>query len=188
MLPTCAEFVSGQVSTRGRSRLRVLLALSAAFALSVAFAPPALAAPPDRTPAVAEPITFEAGEVCPFPVSLAPVGDRRQKITTFADGRQIITASFRARVTNEDTGRSIVVNNSGPASITPNPDGTVTVKVTGRSLFYFFPGDLGPGQPGALLYMTGLVVETLPADFSAILSFTHTGGTTENLCETLAGP
>jgi len=187
-MPTRAEFLIGPARTKGPSRSRGPLALLAAIVLSVAFAQPALADPPTREPAVVGPISFAALEVCPFPVSLAPVGDRRPKITTFADGRQIITGFFGARVTNDATGESIVLNNSGPAFITPNPDGTVTVKVTGRSLFYFFPGDLGPGQPGALLNMTGLVVETLPADFSAILSFTHTGGTTENLCETLAAP
>ena len=46
--------------------------------------------------------------------------------------------------------------------------------------------DLGAGQPGALLAMTGLVEEVLSADFNTVISFAHRAGTTENLCETLA--
>ena len=46
--------------------------------------------------------------------------------------------------------------------------------------------DLGAGQPGALLAMTGLVEEVLSADFNTVISFSHRAGTTENLCETLA--
>lgn len=164
---------------------RAVLVLLAVLALSVSGSQAALADPPTREPLVADPLSFGAGEVCSFPLTLSAERNRQQ-IISFSDGRINIVGSFWTRVTNDATGESIILNTSGPGFITPNPDGTVTLKVTGKSLFYFFPGDLGPGQPGALLNMTGLVVETLPADFSAILSFTHTGGTTENLCETLA--
>ena len=154
-------------------------------ALALALASTALAAPPTRTPVPSGPLEFPAGLVCPFPVLLEVV-ENSQVIKTFADGRQIVTGHFVTRVTNLDTGEAVIRRNSGPIFITPNGDGTVTVKGTGQTIFYFFPGDLGAGEPGALLFMTGLVVETLPADFSAILSFKHVGGTTENLCITLA--
>jgi hypothetical protein len=107
-------------------------------------------------------------------------------MTVFSDGRVTVTGAYKARLTNLSTGEFVDVNAPGPITIVPNPDGTLTVSGRGRTLFFFFPGDLGPGKPGALLYMTGLVVETLTGDFSATLSFRHEGGTTEDLCETLA--
>jgi hypothetical protein len=160
-----------------------LIAVVVAFAVILA-GQPALAKGPIKEPAPADPITFDAGLVCSFPVTLEPVTNR-QSIKIFENGRVMINGAFRTRVTNETTGASIVIGNSGPATITENEDGTITLKVRGRSLFFFFPGDLGPGRPGALLYMTGLVVEVAAADFSTIISFSHPHGTTQNLCETL---
>jgi len=153
--------------------------------LALALASSALAAPPTRTPVPSGPLEFRGGLVCSFPVLLETV-ENSQVIKTFADGRQIVTGHYVTRVTNLDTRQAVIRRNSGPIFVTPNADGTVTVKGAGQTLFFFFPGDLGVGEPGALLFMTGLVVETLPADFSAILSFSHKGGTTENLCTTLA--
>lgn len=123
--------------------------------------------------------------VCPFPVQFEDL-QNTQVITVFSDGRLTVTGAFKSRLTNLSTGEFVDVNAPGPITITPNPDGTLTVSGRGPTLFFFFPGDLGPGKPGALLYMTGLVVERVTGDFSAILSFRHNGGTTEDLCETLA--
>lgn len=152
---------------------------------AIAGGQPALAGGPTKEPAPLDPITFAAGVVCPFRLTLT-AETNKQSLKIFPSGRVMINGSFRAGVTNESTGESIVVGNSGPLTITENPDGTFTIRARGKSLFFFFPGDLGPGQPGALLYMTGLLVEVVSADFSTIISFTHDGGTTENLCETLA--
>lgn len=158
----------------------------AVLALLLAGSQAAFADPPDIEPLVADDLVLAAGEVCEFPVTLSAVTNRQQVIT-FTDGRTFIVGSFRTRVTNEDSGESIVVNNAGPFFVSPNPDGTtLTVKGTGKFLWYAFPGDLGPGEPGALLLTTGLTVETLPLDGSAVISFVRKGGTTENLCETLA--
>jgi hypothetical protein len=144
----------------------------------------AAAKPPSREPFIQDPITFAAGEVCSFPASLENVGGR-QTLTTFANGVVRVTGAAWTRVTNLETGSSATVNSSGPATITPNADGTVTLKATGPFLFFFFPGELGAGRAGAILRTTGLVTERLSADFSQVISFSHPNGTTEDLCRTL---
>lgn len=143
----------------------------------------ASANPPTRFPLGPADGTLEG--VCPFAVGFEDL-QNTGVMTVFSDGRVTVTGAYKARLTNLSTGEFVDVNAPGPITIVPNPDGTLTVSGRGRTLFFFFPGDLGPGKPGALLYMTGLVVETLTGDFSATLSFRHEGGTTEDLCETLA--
>lgn len=165
---------------------RAVLVLLAVLALSVSGSQAALADPPTREPLVLDSVSFGAGEVCTFPLTLSTERNRQQ-IISFSDGRIKIVGSFWTRITNHTTGESIVVNTSGPFFAKSNPDGTETWRGAGRFLWFFFPGDLGPGEPGALLLTTGLSVEIVDLDStSPILSFTRKGGTTENLCETLA--
>jgi hypothetical protein len=64
---------------------------------------------------------------------------------------------------------------------------------TGRELSLFFPGDLGPGSPGALIFIVGSSREVddvpgpTPNPFGfTTLSFEVLSGQTENLCETMA--
>ena len=147
-------------------------------------AQPAAAKAPSRDPYLQDPVTFAAGDVCSFSVKLENV-QGGQTLTTYASGLVRITGAVWTRVTNLDTGKSITINAGGPATITPNSDGTFTVKASGRTLFFFFAGDLGEGRDGALLRMTGLVVEAVSADFTQLISFKHSSGTTEDLCQTL---
>ena len=164
------------------SRLRIVLLIVSLGILLCSQV--ALAKAPTREPFIQEPVTFAAGEVCPFALRLENVSGG-QTLTAFANGDVLITGASFTKVTNLDRGLSLIVNGSGPVSITPNANGTLTLKGTGRGLLFFFPGELGPGRPGALLSTTGLVVETLSADFTQVLSFSHQQGTTEDLCQTL---
>ena len=158
----------------------VLGATAAALALVGA----AGAEGPSRDPLVAEPFLFPAGLVCPFPLLIEPTANG-QTVKTFPDGSVMITGRLRVSITNLATGESLEINGPGPIFVSQNADGTWNVKGTGTNVFYFFPGDLGPGRPGALLRLEGLTLETISADFSVVLSFTH-AGKSENLCETLA--
>jgi hypothetical protein len=146
----------------------------------------AAAKAPSREPFIQDPITFGAGDVCAFSVNFENVRGG-QTLKTYANGVVRITGSVWTRVTNLDSSprRSITVNSAGPATITTNSDGTLTVKASGPTLFFFFPGDLGADRDGAILRMTGLVVETVNADFTQLISFSHPHGTTEDLCQTL---
>ena len=163
---------------------RALRATALAAVVAFVLAAPAVADPPARDPVPSTPLAFPAGSVCPFPV-LGEVTFNKQTQMTFSDGRVLIVGPFKARITNEATGESVERNAPGPIRIEQNPDGTWHVIGTGTTEFLFVADDLGPGQPGALLYGTGLTEETISADFSRVLSYRHVG-TTENLCETLA--
>lgn len=122
--------------------------------------------------------------VCSFPLGFTDV-QNTQVVKIFSDGRTTITGAYKSRVTNLTTGKSVVVNAPGKITLIPNPDGTLTTIGTGRLLFYFLPGELGPGKPGALLYLSGRIVELTTPDYSQFFSVRHKG-TVENLCETLA--
>jgi hypothetical protein len=159
--------------------LSVLIALSMCLLTSS----PALAEGPVTEPVPSDPLVLDGIQnprVCSFPIRLDAVRNNAT-IKTFPNGRVLVSGSFWTRVTNLSTGNSIAFNNSGPITVTPRSDGSVQVTARGQSLFYFFAGDLG--GPG-LLRMTGLVEETISAE-GVITSFSHTGGTTENLCATL---
>jgi hypothetical protein len=121
-----------------------------------------------------------AGVVCPFAVSVDSISIN-ETLTILENGRVFVTGSSVERVTNLDNRRSLVVNVSGPLTAT-SAGGVDTFTARGRNLWGFHRGDLGPGQPGALLLTTGLAVYT---QSSSGITFTHTGGTTENLCQTL---
>jgi len=82
------------------------------------------------------------------------------------------------------TGKSIVVNASGPLSITFGST-SLTAKAEGRTLFSFFPGQLGPNSAPGLILTTGLAIYVLDLGTGAV-TFTHNGGTTEDLCQALS--
>jgi hypothetical protein len=125
--------------------------------------------------------TQAAGVVCPFAVSVDSVSIN-ETLTVLANGRVFVTGLSVERVTNLDNGKSVVVNVSGPFTLT-DADGVQTFVARGRNLWGFHLDDLGPGEPGALLLTTGLAILTAsPSGFT----FTHDVGTTENLCVTLA--
>jgi len=114
-------------------------------------------------------------------------GDERKDLPDFSSGKETILGDFVAEVTNlDDPSKSLHLNIPGPLFITANADGTFTLKGTGRNVFYFFPGELGPGQPGALLLLTGHTTEQFDANFNLVPgSFVHSGGV-QNLCPLLA--
>lgn len=161
-----------------RRGLAVLIALT--FLLIAADA--AWADKPTRFPL--GPVSGTLEGVCPFAVGITEL-QNSQVVTIFSDGRTIITGGFKLRLTNLTTGEFRDVNAPGKVTLIPNPDGTLTTVGTGRTLFYFLPGELGPGEPGAFFYLSGRIVEVTTPDYSQFFSVQHEG-TTENLCVTMA--
>jgi hypothetical protein len=157
------------------SRLPILSLAATAIVLFTATA--ASAAGPTREPAPAPDLTLTG--VCSFPVLLH--ADRNtQTLSTFPDGTLFVRGGFASTATNTLTGKTISVSStSGPLTIVTNPDGTTSIKGTGQNIFYFFAGDLGPGQPPALLLLDGLTTELIDATFTHVLSFEHHGRTTD---------
>jgi hypothetical protein len=105
--------------------------------------------------------------------------------TTFNDGRQLITGTLKVRLTNlDDPSKSLTVNISGPRVVRVTEQGVFTLKATGRWLFFFFPGDFGPGEPGLMVITTGRAI--LRIDAEGDFSFSHPRGTTADVCAALA--
>ena len=159
-------------------RRSVLAALGVAIAFVFGGAS-AQAAAPIRIPLNPVHDVQAAGVVCPFAVSVDSVR-MNETLTILASGRAFITGASIERVTNLDNGKSVVLNVSGPVTIS-SAGGVDTFVARGRNLWGFHRGDLGAG-PGSLLLTTGLAVLTVS---ESGMTFTQSGGTTENLCVTL---
>jgi hypothetical protein len=163
----------------GRTRI-ALASVVAALSLA-AVAPAAIASQPtiQRTP-------FEAGsvsEACGFPVQLDAAGtaldisytDELGNFHLFEAGPQV-----KQTMTNLVTGKSIVVNISGPGQYTFGADGSFTLVGTG--LWSWTRVDPATLEPGIFL-TEGRFVLSFSA--SGVRTFTLTG-TTIDLCSQLA--
>jgi hypothetical protein len=127
---------------------RLLFGIIALVSVSSVLAIPsvALAGKPLKEFAPAPTVTVE--DVCDFPVLLDPIINQ-EYIKTFFDkegdfDRQTVTGRFVVELTNLDSGESMTVNVSGPVFFTLSGN-TLTVRLTGRSLLFFFPGELTTG-------------------------------------------
>jgi hypothetical protein len=121
--------------------------------LAMIVVPVAAANKPTRefVPAPSE-FTLDAS-ICGFDV-LVEVLTNKQFAITFSNGMTTVTGALRVRVTNlDDPTRSIVLNIPGPGFF----DESGVLTATGPWLFFFLPGELGPGSPGVLAYTVGLV-------------------------------
>lgn len=150
------------------------------------FAATANATKPVRGPAAGPPsFTFPAGMVCPFPV-LAEAVENRQTETIFSNGEIQYTGFFLTRVTNTANGKSADFVSGGPARLTPTGN-LLTLETRGPIVFFFFPGDAGPGDDstGRTYYFRGHTeVLVDPATFE-FLEFGFTGNATD-VCAMLA--
>jgi hypothetical protein len=111
----------------------------------------------------------------------------------FSNGVEKEAYTYRVAITNVDTGETRELHEAGTIIFTPLGDSIVETATTGRELSLFFPGDLGPGSPGALIFIIGRSREvdefpgSSPNPFGfTTLSFDVLSGQTENLCETMA--
>jgi len=157
-----------------------LIAILLGVVLVLLLAPAASADKPVREFLPAGDFTLTG--VCAFPVGIE-VTTNKEFITTFSDGRQLITGAFKVRVTNLDSDESLDLNISGPGVITENSDGSVTLEAHGPWMIWFFPGDLGPGSPGRLFVNNGNFVETFSA---AGLTIDKQTGSQQDICAALA--
>ena len=154
--------------------MKTLFALVAS-AVAVAFlgTPMAGATPPTHEPVSFADRTF-TGQ-CSFDV-FRHVLENKSVLTTYSDGSQLTTGTFKERLTNKSTGKYIDVNASGPILAVFHPDGSSTEYLRGRQFVRPF---------GQLLITTGKV--TVERDLNGVIvGFTQQGGTSENVCELLA--
>ena len=158
---------------------RFALTVLVSVGLTLLLGGAALAAKPVREFVPSPPdTTFPAGALCGFPVAVETLRNN-EYLTTFSDGRQRITGALKLRLTNVDTGESLVVNASGPGWYTAT-ETTFNVSGQGRWVLFQFAGD-EPG-PGIFLYRGNL---RFVADESGVRVLSSTSSP-RNLCEDLA--
>jgi hypothetical protein len=163
--------------------LSAALATGAATALAVAAAAPSYAdRPGPKTPGDHSdlPLTFDAGVVCPFEVTItleaAHDWSREESPgVTRGSGRLVV------RFTNDDTEASVVRNISGPGSFSFDAVGNLTaIDVSGVSLGWQTEGSDLTGTIGTALY-----VSHGPFHYNGDLQLVSYTGTYENICNVL---
>jgi hypothetical protein len=174
-------------------RFKRALIVAALVLVAAMFATAATAAKPVKGPCdelCTASASFAAGFICPFAFSFEDVVDNRFQIT-YSNGLIKIAGDRVIRVTNEDTHESRIFQLNGMVTIDAEGARVVTTS-EGPFLWGFVPGDLGEGQPGALLYTRGQAreVDEYPGPHPNAFGFTSLSfevtGTSENLCETMA--
>jgi hypothetical protein len=153
------------------------LALVGGVLFAATVAGTAQAAPPIRT--TEPPFGFDNVSLfCGFPLRAETLRNN-VKITTFSDGRQLVTGSHTYRLTNLSTGKSLVLTDAG--NLITNPEQT-TDTFTGRLVLFLFPGE--PFGPGAWLFI-GRVVATFAEPGGFFYSGLDVTGNRVDLCAAL---
>jgi len=145
------------------------------------FAGGASADKPVREPFPAqEDATYAAGELCNFPVSIETL-QNNEIVTTFSDGRQRLTGALKVRLTNVDTGESLIVNASGAGWATVSD---TAFEVSGQGLWVLLQDSGDEPGPGIFLYKGDIEWEfEFASERLTVLSAT---GSVRNLCDDLA--
>jgi hypothetical protein len=130
-------------------------------------------------------ISVPAGVVCPFAVSAEPVMRHMEVRYHMTDGGTIdayqVKGPLVARVTNTETGASLVRNLASFGTVTLNPDGSYDALVTANFLSFFLGGESPANE---LLLLTGRTV--LHGSPTGVKTLVSTNGRSEDLCKMLA--
>ena len=130
------------------------------------------------------PITAPAGAVCSFTVSAEPVREDLRVRYHYDSAGNIdgyeATGQLIGRITNTETGASVVRNLSGPGTVTFNPDGSYDAVVQGDFLVFFLAQD---NPANELLLLSGRTV--LHGAAGGEKTLVSHSGQVENLCDTL---
>ena len=157
------------------SMLARALVVGLLFGATVASA--AQAVPPTRS--TEPPLDIENSSVfCGFPLRAQTVRNN-VKITTFSDGRQLVTGSHTGRLTNLSSGKSLVITDAG--NLMTDPEQT-TDTFHGRLVLFLFPGE--PFGPGAWLFV-GRTVATFAEPGGFLYSGLEFTGKRVDLCAAL---
>jgi hypothetical protein len=146
------------------------------------------AAAPVRFPATPIGGSFVPGtdhQLCPFQVDIAVTAFNVVQTVYFDSRGNVIKISFTGRgvfrLTNAATGKTLVVNASGPGFLYPQPDGSFFAVGGGPGLFGLFPTDEG----GPALFLI-LGHETFNLSPTGRISNLKIVGTVTDMCAVLA--
>lgn len=164
---------------------RVGLTAAAVAVCLIGFAPSAGAASPFRVFLTPGPDFTFAG-TCAFPVLAHTVTDKEYAtFTTLPDGTvtEAITGKAVGEYTNLNSGKSIVVNTSGPGVVTFNTDGTIGVDLRGPSTWLFTPQEQADFGLPQFAYTAGHMQYVYNGGLFQNLTFT---GSVTDLCDSLS--
>jgi hypothetical protein len=132
-------------------------------------------------------LDFPAGQACSFELAATPVANNEHLTTYPADAngdvRETATGTLKDQLTNVGTGKSIVVNVSGPATVIVHPDGSTLSDLRGHDLVAFLASD-SPAGPATYLFSGHTVVSVDAAGTETLVSTTDTNPL--NVCATLS--
>jgi hypothetical protein len=141
-----------------------------------------------RSFAPVTPFDLPAG-FCSFPVHFDfPVNKEYQTVSTLPDGSTLskFTGSQRATVTNQVTGKTVTVNDSGPGSLIVSTDGTAgTVDFQGLTLLYAMNATQY-GFPSNVVVTSGRLSITIDFMSSSITSVTRQPHVLTDVCAALS--
>ncbi len=152
-----------------------------ALGFVILFTSMAFAQKPVKEPFLYQPIEFNAGDVCAFPIHI--LGDGKQNSLVFPSGREMYVGHGSVTVTNVATGASIELAQSGRYVQTLLADGTARLETNGQQLFFALPQDVGGP---ALTLATGQARMTYDIAADAVTSL-RLSGRTIDVCAALAG-
>jgi hypothetical protein len=166
---------------------RTALLLSAVALVMLAPAPQASARPVREF--LPLPPQIELDGVCPDFGIVADILHNTEYSLTFSDRngdpvRSITTGRLVVRLTNPDSGVSIVRNISGPGETVFHADGSTTLTARGTWFLFYFEGQLAPdGTPTSFVNSGRVVIDT---DADGVSTIRSQVGVAEDVCETLA--
>jgi hypothetical protein len=148
---------------------------------------------PTVTRPPADPETYAAGDVCPFPVRVVfPVNQEVQRTWTDAAGNPVFALAsgpLVARAINLDTGRATVVDLDGTGNFSFLPDGSFVLSGGGGVLASLHTGDSPPNE---LLFSpvtakSFLSIREATVDGRTVKTVLALDGPHTDLCQVLAG-
>lgn len=141
---------------------RIAILIGALALAGVALVPTATAEKPVRFFLPSEDFVIEGA--CDFAVDFHVLSNKEYAIE-FKDGRIQVSGTFKVRLTNRSSGKSLDVNISGPGVYRFSSDEdkeVMEVTAWGNWLLWFYPGMIG--DQGALYLTSGLAKEVLVFD------------------------
>ena len=165
---------------------RVIVTLCSLALLVAVFAPVAAARPQHGRGGFSFDYSFDAGDLCPFPVRWVEDGSRMRALTfpVQPDGDQLVRYAGPqwSTITNLTTDATMVVGGGLRLDMLLHPNGTTDVRISGTVVAGYLPWD-APGPSFWLLH--GRVHDTLDA---SLVTTSHTfNGRAVDLCAALAG-
>jgi hypothetical protein len=131
---------------------------------------------------------FPAGSACSFELAGTPVSNnvyvKIYPVDENGDVRVLSNGTAKLQLTNVDTGKSIVVNVSGPATQVVHADGS-SVVTTGGSVLVSFIAPFNPAGPATFIY-TGHTVLSFAPPFGLMTLVSTTDNKPFDVCAALS--